>query len=131
MDKEHKKKIRQYRLSGMGFKSIANTLDLKVDAVRQYCKNNGLDGPAEYVKYNNLVWGGLNQRCPVCGKKLKQPKIGRKKTFCSGKCRTKHCREKVKYNIVFPEVSETIDFPNINDFPEFGLVDDYENFERR
>ena len=124
MDKEHKKIIRQYRLSGMGFKSIANALNLKVDAVKDYCKNNGLDGPAEYVKYNHLNWGEINQRCPVYGKKLIQPKTGRKKTFCSGKCRTKHYREKAKYNIVYPEVSKTIDFPSASEFPEFNLLDD-------
>ena len=122
MKEEYKKKIRKYRLSGKGYMSIASVLNLSVDEIKQYCKENGLGGPAEYVKYNHMVWGRINQRCPVCGKKLIQPDIGRKKTFCSGNCRSKHYREKIRFNIVDLQVPE---------MPELELVDDYLNFERR
>ena len=119
MKNEYKKKIRKYRLSGKGYMNIANLLNLSVDEVKQYCKENGLGGPAEYVKYNHMTWGMMNQRCPVCGNKLIQPKIGRKKIFCSNKCRIKHCREKERFDIV------DLYMPEIGDNPEINLLDDY------
>ena len=113
MKDEHRKKIREYRMSGKGFRLIAKELDLKLDAVREFCRNNGLAGPAEYVKFNHYVWSVNNHKCPVCGKKVRQPKRGRSKIFCSGKCRTRHCRSR--------EPIENTVFPKFDDFPMIEL----------
>ena len=106
MKDEYKKKIWALRLKGKGYKSIASALELKLDTVMKYCKYHGLGGPAEYVKHNYQIWCVKNHRCPVCGGKLIQHKRGRKKKFCSGKCRSKYCRNKEDYEVVSVEVPD-------------------------
>ena len=59
-----------------------------------YCKTHGLGGEGWLVRKNYPVWCEQNDCCPVCGRKVTQPKRGRRKKFCSGKCRTAWCRAK-------------------------------------
>ncbi len=94
MTDEQKNAIRAMRLKGYGYKAIGKALDLNENRVQLYCKSHGLAGSAELIKLNYPIWCEQNGRCPICGAKVMQPRTGRKKRFCSGRCRTKYCREK-------------------------------------
>lgn len=94
MTNDQKKQIRSMRMLGIGYKAIANSLGLNVSQVHLYCRVNGLAGEGSLVKANYSVWCNQNSRCPMCGAKLKQPKTGRMKKYCSGRCRTRAFREK-------------------------------------
>ena len=94
MTNVQKEMIRAMRLQGIGYRAIAKNLNLKLNRVVLYCKTHGLAGDGSLVRMNYAVWCEQNGRCPVCGAKLKQPERGRKKRFCSGKCRTAYYRKK-------------------------------------
>lgn len=94
MTDAQKKLIRSMRMDGIGYKAIANSLGLNVDQVHLYCRMNGLAGDGTLVKANYSIWCKQNNRCPVCGEKLRQPKNGRSKKYCSGRCRTRAFRDK-------------------------------------
>ena len=89
---EQKELIRSLRLHGWGYKRIARELKLNRNEVQLFCTTNGLGGPGEFVKLNMLVWNEQNNRCVICGEKLSQKQQGRKRRFCSGKCRTRFYR---------------------------------------
>lgn len=88
-----KEKIRAMRMHGIGYHVIAKELCLRENQVQLFCKAHGLAGDNHLVRLNYPVWCEQNNRCLVCGVKLKQPKTGRRKKFCSGRCRTRFCRE--------------------------------------
>lgn len=88
-----RKAIRQMRLKGLGYCHIGSLIGLNEKNVRAYCKSHGLAGDGDLVRLNYPVWCRQNSRCPICGTKIDQPKIGRKKKFCSGRCRTRYFRE--------------------------------------
>ena len=92
MTEVQKELIRSMRLQGIGYRAIARSLHLKLNKVELYCKTHGLGGEGWLVRKNYPVWCELNDCCPVCGRKVTQPKRGRRKKFCSGKCRTAWCR---------------------------------------
>ena len=61
------KQIRELRLRGAGYKSIASAVGLSRDTVRNYCKSHGLDGYASALVLNvkdgkrngvSLLWQG-------------------------------------------------------------------------
>ena len=89
---EQKELIRSLRLHGWGYKRIARELKLNRNEVQLFCTTNGHGGPGEFVKLNMLVWNEQNNRCVICGEKLSQKSHGRKRRFCSGKCRTRFYR---------------------------------------
>ncbi len=93
MTDKQKEKIRSMRMQGMGYHVIAKELCLKENQVQLFCKMHGLAGDSDLVRLNYPVWCRQNSRCPICGTKIDQPKIGRKKKFCSGRCRTRYFRE--------------------------------------
>lgn len=88
MDKKIQDKIAQLRLKGLGYKAIAAKLGLSRDTVRHYCRKNNLTGYADAVKLNHeeMLEGGTI--CPNCSSVLKQPERGKKRRFCSDKCRS-------------------------------------------
>ena len=94
MTDKQREEIRQMRLNGLGYKIIAKMIGSKEKNVYAYCKAHGLAGSAEIVKLNYPIWCRQNSRCPVCGTKVTQPEIGRRKRFCSGRCRTRYYRMK-------------------------------------
>ena len=94
MTEEQKDAVRKMRLSGCGYKMTAKALGVKADSIETYCKSHGLGGDTEFVRLNYPVWCQQHNRCMICGMKLKQPKTGRRKIFCSGRCRTRYCRER-------------------------------------
>lgn len=93
MTDEQKNAIRTMRLKGYGYKAIGKALDLNENRVQLYCKSHGLAGSAELIKLNYPIWCQQNSRCMTCGIKITQPKTGRRKKFCSGRCRTRYFRE--------------------------------------
>lgn len=96
MTDEQKNAIRAMRLKGYGYKVIGKSLEIAENRVQLYCKSHGLFGSAELIKLNYPIWCQQNNRCMICGKKITQSKTGRRKKFCSGKCRTRYCREKME-----------------------------------
>ena len=93
LDDAQKDMIRRMRFKGQGYGTIANQLGVETERVENYCHNHGLAGDAELTRLNYPVWCEQNGRCLICCRKLKQPKVGRRKRFCSGRCRTMYCRE--------------------------------------
>ena len=87
MDKKIQDKIAQLRLKGLGYKAIAAKLGLSRDTVRHYCRKNNLAGYADAVKLNHGEMLDNGIICPNCSAVLKQPEHGKKKRFCSDKCR--------------------------------------------
>lgn len=82
---------------GIGYRKIAAVLDIPRDKVRNYCKANGLDGYAKrLVERKNREQ--MRNECPEisckqCGKPLKAETAGRKRVYCSEKCRKQWARE--------------------------------------
>lgn len=79
--------IKDLRLNGAGYRSIASITGLSRDTVRNYCKTNGMDGFAQATMRNlreRLLEG---KACVCCGKEITQPGKGRPRRFCSEKCR--------------------------------------------
>ena len=68
----------------------------RADACRQsvYDEAVRLAGNGELARLNYPIWCQQNSRCPVCGAKVTQPETGRRKRFCSGRCRTRYYRMK-------------------------------------
>lgn len=87
MNEKDKQKIINLRKKGKGYLAIANETGLSRDAVRKYCKRHHIEGVAAAAKLN------LNERiqqgavCQCCGKEIQQPLRGRRRKFCSDKCR--------------------------------------------
>lgn len=77
MTERQAQQIRDLRERGQGYKAIANATGLSRDAVRYFCKSNGLDAADSKA----------GDRCPNCGKPLAQPRTGRRKRFCDEACR--------------------------------------------
>ena len=77
------KQIQDFRVQGLGYRTIASVLGLSRDVVRSYCKNNGLGG------YSAEAVGNTQQSnaCPYCSQTIQQPATGRKRKFCSDTCR--------------------------------------------
>jgi endogenous inhibitor of DNA gyrase (YacG/DUF329 family) len=81
------KQLKELRMKGVGYRSIASVLGLSRDTVRNYCKQKGLDGYASAFSKNIIEQMQQGIACNYCGNKIEQPAIGRKKKFCSDKCR--------------------------------------------
>lgn len=102
---DEKIKILELRKKGYGYKSIAGVLKIKRDAVRDYCKRQGLDGYLGYGKSVGVIANikeiNYSIKCKQCDKELNNDdRIGRKSKFCSDKCRrtwwNNHPEKKVK-----------------------------------
>lgn len=81
------KQIRELRMKGVGYRAIASVVGLSRDIVRNYCKSHGLDGYAAELTVNIKEQMQQGKACLCCGKDIKQPGTGRKRKFCSEKCR--------------------------------------------
>lgn len=98
MTESQKAQIRAMRMNGIGYRTIAKSLGLKVNQVQLFGKAHGLAGPAELTRMNYPIWCRKNNRCPICGTKKTQPVTGRRRKFCSGRCRTRYYRERRNEN---------------------------------
>lgn len=79
--------IKELRMKGEGYRSIASSLGLSRDAVRNYCKANGMDGFAQATVQNLKERLAEGKACICCGKVITQSGNGRPRRFCSDKCR--------------------------------------------
>ena len=79
-----KRQIKDMRVAGHGYKAIATNVGLSRDAVRQYCKSNGLGGFLEVVKLNMEIH--QNYKCKYCSKTLYQKPKVKTKIFCCKEC---------------------------------------------
>lgn len=79
--------IRNLRVQGVGYRGIATIVGLSRDIVRNYCKSQGLDGFATDLTVNMKEQMENGKACWCCGKEIKQPYTGRRRKFCSDKCR--------------------------------------------
>lgn len=87
MNEYQTRQIREYRMKGVGYRSIAAVTGLSRDIVRNYCKTHGLDGFGVELTANMKEQMQLGTVCLCCGKPVKQATTGRKRKFCSDKCR--------------------------------------------
>ncbi|MEY8354900.1 RNA polymerase subunit sigma-70 [Lachnospiraceae bacterium 54-53] len=79
--------IKELRMKGAGYRSIASILGLSRDIVRNYCKANGMEGFAQATVQNLKERLAEGKACVCCGKEIIQPESGRPRRFCSDKCR--------------------------------------------
>jgi len=96
MTETQKEQILSMRMQGIGYRIIGKMLNLNENLVQLYCKAHGLAGDGNLVMLNHDIWCRENNRCILCGRKLKQPRHGRRKQFCDGRCRTRYCQLKNK-----------------------------------
>ena len=80
MNKIQKETIRYLRGEGLGYKAIATRMGVTDNAVKSYCKRNGLNGVA--TKNADVI-------CRQCGKLMEKPPGTERKKFCSAVCRSK------------------------------------------
>ena len=87
MNEYQKKKICELRISGFGYKAIANEVGLSRDVVRNFCKTNKLNGYLANMNENIRKMALENVVCLNCQKPIKQYKRGKARKFCSENCR--------------------------------------------
>lgn len=81
------KQIRELRMKGVGYRSIASVVGLTRDVIRNFCKHKGLDGYASSLNKNIKEQMQIGDVCYNCAKKITLPATGRPKKFCSDECR--------------------------------------------
>lgn len=85
MTKNEKEKVCYFRtMEGLGYKTIAAKVGVSADAVKGYCRRNGMTGVAKKQPVS---------ACRYCGKELPEQKTGRKRKFCSDRCRNQWWKE--------------------------------------
>ena len=94
-----REKVRELRMREMGCAEIAGRLGIPEGTVILHCLKLGLPvtGPCRRIPLpkEDAAWLRYHRRepkyanCPVCGKKIIQPLIGRPKKFCSRTCKNK------------------------------------------
>lgn len=78
-------RICELRQQGVGYRLIAQELNISRDTVRNYCRTHNLDGFAE----DQMPAPAGEDICIQCGAKIQQPSTGRKRRFCCDACRWK------------------------------------------
>lgn len=83
MTDAQKIQIGNLREAGLGYKKIAEQMELSENTVKTYCRRHGLGG--------NLAQQGAADKdvCLCCGVAVKQNPGRKEKKFCSDKCRNK------------------------------------------
>ena len=79
--------IGNLRRQGVGYRSIGTIVGLSRDIVRNYCKSRGLDGYANDLTVNMQERMSQGKACWCCGREIRQPHTGRRRKFCTEKCR--------------------------------------------
>ena len=78
MTEQQAKQIREMREQGIGYRSIALTVGLSRDIVRNFCKSRGLSGYGSALTKNIREQVMLGKACLYCG--------NRKRKYCSHDC---------------------------------------------
>lgn len=87
MTEEQKKKVSDLRRAGMGYTETARLAGVSRDAVRSFCRRNGLAGEAAKDRpAEGQVQEGC---CRECGKPLQQKEGVKRRVFCCKECREK------------------------------------------
>lgn len=96
MTTEQKDRIAQLRVSGKGYKRIAESLGISVSTVKSYCQRNGLTAvrpepmvyPAITPEAPHALQGEADSSvCEQCGAHVDQISGRKLKRFCSTACR--------------------------------------------
>lgn len=80
IDKQ-KQSIKEMRSAGIGYKKIAQALDLPLGTVQSFCRRENITAVEPVVHDEN--------HCLQCGKMLVQKDKVKRRKFCSEKCRVK------------------------------------------
>lgn len=87
MTEQQTKQIRKMREQGIGYRSIALSVGLSRDIVRNFCKAKGLSGYGSALTKNIQEQAMMGKACLYCGKEISPPPTGRPRKFCSESCR--------------------------------------------
>lgn len=87
MTEEQKRKVSDLRRAGMGYTETARLAGVSRDAVRSFCRRNGLAGEA--AKDRPAEVQAQEGCCRECGKPLQQKEGVKRRVFCSRECREK------------------------------------------
>lgn len=79
MDNIQKQSIREMRGSGLGYKKIAQALDLPLGTVQSFCRRENIPTVSPTIPDEN--------HCKQCGKPLIQISKVKRRKFCSQECR--------------------------------------------
>lgn len=84
MTETQKNQIVEMRKNGIGYRTIGYSIGLSRDVVRNFCISRGMTGVGnrDYITRENL-----GKKCKYCLADLGQPITGRKRIFCSDRCR--------------------------------------------
>lgn len=89
MNESQQRQIWRLRHEGVGYGTIAKTINLSRDTVKKYCgRHPELKGLGSLVKEN--LDEGCGIYCKTCHQVLLHHSTGRPKKFCSAKCRKVH-----------------------------------------
>ncbi len=79
MTDNRKQSIRDMRGTGIGYKKIAQALNLPLGTVKSFCRRENITAPKpeEYIE----------NHCRQCGKPLIQKSKVKRRVFCSDECR--------------------------------------------
>ena len=84
MNDTQKRTIGELRMTGQGYKQIAEALGISVNTVKSYCLRSGLIG---FKASDDAQAEEHQDTCRQCGTSLRQRPGVRKKVFCSDECR--------------------------------------------
>jgi len=87
MDEETRKSIFKMKSQGLRNYAVASMLGLKKDTLHEFCKKYHLCGPEEVIRLNIIELVQHNIICPQCYGPIRHKKRGRRKRFCTEKCR--------------------------------------------
>ncbi len=87
MTENQRNLILRLRKDGEGYKTIANTVGLSRDRVRSFCKSKNIAGFGAAATLNIEEQATDGSICPNCYAPIVQSTKGRRKKFCSEKCR--------------------------------------------
>lgn len=92
-----RERVRELRLSGLGYEAIAEKMGLSIFAVLDYCVELGIPGEGEiYLSVPGLTERGTafhkmssscGRVCQQCGAQILQGTMGRPRRFCSNECK--------------------------------------------
>lgn len=86
MTDAQKIQIGNLRAAGLGYKKIAEKMELSENTVKTYCRRHGLGGN---VAQQVSVQSNDAHLCLCCGVPVEQKPKRKEKKFCSDKCRNK------------------------------------------
>lgn len=75
------------RVEGVGYRTIAKTLNISENTIKSFCRRNKLTGTCKVVSLKPLEPLQVEVRCKCCDKIVPQNDKRKKKLFCSDKCR--------------------------------------------